>query len=130
MLQAGETVRQLLRVATRSVPPDEWKRTPVILRATAGFRLLPPSKAQALLQQVHNVKKTSVSFIQLYFYSYMCWLKVRDVFEETAFYVPADSVGIMNGTDEGVFARALVFLSDETHLVVTVVAVHVFMHVA
>ena len=50
--QAGETVRQLLRVAKKTVPRLEWKRTPVVLRATAGLRLLPPKKAQALLDQV------------------------------------------------------------------------------
>ncbi|XP_056619874.1 ectonucleoside triphosphate diphosphohydrolase 5 [Triplophysa dalaica] len=87
---AGETLRELLRVAVRAVPPDRWKRTPVILRATAGFRLLPASKAQALLQQV------------------------RDVFDESPFYAPADSVGIMDGTNEGVLAWVTVnFLTGQ-----------------
>ncbi|XP_067240683.1 ectonucleoside triphosphate diphosphohydrolase 5 [Chanodichthys erythropterus] len=77
---AGHTVRQLLRVAKKTVPPVEWKRTPVVFRATAGLRLLPPAKAHALLEEV------------------------QDVFEESPFYVPADSVSIMNGTSEGILA--------------------------
>uniref|UniRef100_A0A9J8D5I2 nucleoside diphosphate phosphatase n=1 Tax=Cyprinus carpio carpio TaxID=630221 RepID=A0A9J8D5I2_CYPCA len=74
---AGHTVRQLLRVAKKTVPPVEWKRTPVLFRATAGLRLLPPEKAHALLEEV------------------------QDVFDESPFYVPVDSVSIMNGTNEG-----------------------------
>lgn len=42
----------LLKVAKKTVPRLEWKRTPVFLRATAGLRLLPADKAQALLDQV------------------------------------------------------------------------------
>lgn len=42
----------LLKVAKRTVPRVEWKRTPLVLRATAGLRLLPTQKAQALLDQV------------------------------------------------------------------------------
>ncbi|KAG1941765.1 ectonucleoside triphosphate diphosphohydrolase 5 [Pimephales promelas] len=77
---AGHTVALLLRVAKRTVPALEWKRTPVMFRATAGLRLMPAHKAHALLEQV------------------------RDVFDESPFYVPADSVSIMNGTNEGILA--------------------------
>lgn len=42
----------LLKVAKQAVPRLQWKRTPVVLRATAGLRLLPAEKAQALLDQV------------------------------------------------------------------------------
>ncbi len=52
--QAGHTVRQLLHVAKKTVPPVEWKRTPVLFRATAGLRLLPPAKALALLEEVQR----------------------------------------------------------------------------
>lgn len=50
--QAGETVRMLLKVAKKTIPRLDWKRTPLVLRATAGLRLLPAAKAQALLDQV------------------------------------------------------------------------------
>ncbi|XP_076016319.1 ectonucleoside triphosphate diphosphohydrolase 5 [Genypterus blacodes] len=76
----GHTVRMLLKVAKKTVPRLEWKRTPVVLRATAGLRLLATKKAQALLDQVQHV------------------------FDESPFLVPDDGVSIMNGTDEGILA--------------------------
>ncbi|XP_071768550.1 ectonucleoside triphosphate diphosphohydrolase 5 [Centroberyx gerrardi] len=76
----GHTVRMLLKVAKKTVPRLEWKRTPVVLRATAGLRLLPREKAEALLDQV------------------------QDVFDESPFLVPDNSVSIMNGTNEGILA--------------------------
>ncbi|KAI1897884.1 hypothetical protein AGOR_G00087850 [Albula goreensis] len=78
--RGGDTVRQLLKVAKRTVPRLEWKRTPVVLRATAGLRLLPEGKARSLLKQVH------------------------EVFEESPFFVPDNSVSIMDGTNEGILA--------------------------
>ncbi|GLD59667.1 ectonucleoside triphosphate diphosphohydrolase 5-like isoform X1 [Lates japonicus] len=77
---AGHTVRMLLKVAKKTVPRLEWKRTPVVLRATAGLRLLAAEKAQALLDQVQHV------------------------FDESPFLVPDNSVTIMNGTNEGILA--------------------------
>uniref|UniRef100_A0A8C7JTC7 nucleoside diphosphate phosphatase n=1 Tax=Oncorhynchus kisutch TaxID=8019 RepID=A0A8C7JTC7_ONCKI len=76
----GYTVRQLLKVAKKTVPQLDWKRTPLVLKATAGLRLLPPEKAQALLEQV------------------------QEVFDESPFFVPDDSVSIMDGTNEGILA--------------------------
>lgn len=77
---AAHTVRMLLKVAKKTVPRLEWKRTPVVLRATAGLRLLSTEKAQALLEQVQHV------------------------FDESPFLVPDNSVSIMNGTNEGILA--------------------------
>lgn len=54
-LQGGNTVRQLLKIAKKTVPEDEWKRTPVVLKATAGLRLLPEDKANALLKEVWHI---------------------------------------------------------------------------
>ncbi|XP_007573287.1 ectonucleoside triphosphate diphosphohydrolase 5-like [Poecilia formosa] len=86
---AGETVRMLLKVAKKTVPRLDWKRTPLVLRATAGLRLLPAAKAQALLDQVQLV------------------------FDESPFLVPDNSVSIMNGTNEGILAWiSLNFLTD------------------
>ncbi|KAM8826903.1 ectonucleoside triphosphate diphosphohydrolase 5 isoform 1-T2 [Synchiropus picturatus] len=85
---AGQAVRMLLKVARKVIPRLEWKQTPVVLRATAGLRLLPEEKAQTLLDQV------------------------RHVFAECPFLVPDNSVSIMNGTDEGILAWvALNFLT-------------------
>ncbi|XP_062292845.1 ectonucleoside triphosphate diphosphohydrolase 5-like [Scomber scombrus] len=89
---AGHTVRMLLKVAKKTVPRLEWKRTPVILRATAGLRLLAPEKAQALLDQVQHV------------------------FDESPFLVPDNSVSIMDGTNEGILAWISVnFLTGHLH---------------
>lgn len=51
-LKGAETVQGLLEVAKDSIPRSHWKRTPVVLKATAGLRLLPEQKAQALLFEV------------------------------------------------------------------------------
>uniref|UniRef100_A0A6I8NA47 nucleoside diphosphate phosphatase n=1 Tax=Ornithorhynchus anatinus TaxID=9258 RepID=A0A6I8NA47_ORNAN len=75
--QGAETVRELLEVAKESVPAGSWKRTPVVLKATAGLRLLPDHKARALLSEV------------------------REVLEKSPFLVPEDGVSIMDGSYEG-----------------------------
>uniref|UniRef100_A0A3Q3M8K9 nucleoside diphosphate phosphatase n=1 Tax=Mastacembelus armatus TaxID=205130 RepID=A0A3Q3M8K9_9TELE len=77
---AGHTVKMMLKVAKKTVPRLEWKRTPVVLRATAGLRLLAAEKAQALLDQVQHV------------------------FDESPFFVPDNSVSVMNGSNEGILA--------------------------
>ena len=51
-MKGAETVEELLEVAKDSVPRSHWKRTPVVLKATAGLRLLPEQKAEALLFEV------------------------------------------------------------------------------
>ncbi|NWU98318.1 ENTP5 diphosphohydrolase, partial [Upupa epops] len=79
--KGAETVKRLLDVAIDAVPHLLWKKTPVVLKATAGLRLLSEEKAQALLVEV-----------------------VREVFEESPFLVPEDSVSIMDGSYEGILA--------------------------
>lgn len=51
-MKGAETVQELLEVAKDSIPRSHWKRTPVVLKATAGLRLLPEQKAEALLFEV------------------------------------------------------------------------------
>uniref|UniRef100_A0A665X093 nucleoside diphosphate phosphatase n=1 Tax=Echeneis naucrates TaxID=173247 RepID=A0A665X093_ECHNA len=75
--EGGNTIRQLLKIAKKTVPEEEWRRTPVVLKATAGLRLLPEDKASALLKEV------------------------QEVFDESPFFVPNNSVSLMNGTNEG-----------------------------
>ncbi|NXY86204.1 ENTP5 diphosphohydrolase, partial [Alcedo cyanopectus] len=50
--KGAETVKKLLDMAIDAVPPHLWKKTPVVLKATAGLRLLSEEKAQALLLEV------------------------------------------------------------------------------
>ncbi|NXP88934.1 ENTP5 diphosphohydrolase, partial [Passerina amoena] len=86
--KGAETVKSLLDMAVDAVPPHLWKKTPVVLKATAGLRLLSEEKAQALLSEV-----------------------VKEVFEESPFLVPEDSVGIMDGSHEGVICALGAVLS-------------------
>uniref|UniRef100_A0A669F8Y7 nucleoside diphosphate phosphatase n=1 Tax=Oreochromis niloticus TaxID=8128 RepID=A0A669F8Y7_ORENI len=74
--QVGRIV-ELLEVAKSSVPPSYWTSTPVVLKATAGLRLLPGEKADQLLD------------------------RVRALFLDSPFLSTDDSVSIMDGTDEG-----------------------------
>ncbi|XP_011907217.1 PREDICTED: ectonucleoside triphosphate diphosphohydrolase 6 isoform X2 [Cercocebus atys] len=78
--QSAQGIQELLDVAKQDIPFDFWKATPLVLKATAGLRLLPGEKAQKLLQ------------------------KVKEVFKASPFLVGDDCVSIMNGTDEGVSA--------------------------
>ncbi|KAG9344503.1 hypothetical protein JZ751_011173 [Albula glossodonta] len=72
-----EGIKELLDVAKETVPGSLWNSTPLVLKATAGLRLLPGEKASQLLD------------------------KVREVFGESPFLSRGDSVSIMDGTDEG-----------------------------
>ncbi|XP_010623914.1 ectonucleoside triphosphate diphosphohydrolase 6 isoform X1 [Fukomys damarensis] len=78
--KSAQGIQELLDVAKKEIPFDFWKATPLVLKATAGLRLLPGEKAQKLLQ------------------------KVKEVFKASPFLVGDDCVSIMNGTDEGVSA--------------------------
>ncbi|XP_025151002.1 ectonucleoside triphosphate diphosphohydrolase 5 isoform X1 [Bubalus bubalis] len=90
--QGAETVQELLEVAQDSIPPSHWKRTPVVLKATAGLRLLPEEKAEALL------------------------FEVKEIFKKSPFLVPDDSVSIMDGSYEGILAWVTVnFLTGQLH---------------
>ncbi|KAJ8248477.1 hypothetical protein GJAV_G00242440 [Gymnothorax javanicus] len=73
-------IQELLEVAQRTVPTALWKSSPLVLKATAGLRLLPGEKASELLD------------------------KVREVFKESPFLSRADGVSIMDGTEEGISA--------------------------
>ncbi|XP_025959995.2 ectonucleoside triphosphate diphosphohydrolase 6 isoform X5 [Dromaius novaehollandiae] len=78
--KSGQGIKELLEVAKSEVPMELWKSTPLVLKATAGLRLLPGEKAQKLLD------------------------KVKEIFQASPFFVRDNCVSIMNGTDEGVSA--------------------------
>ncbi|XP_037321572.1 ectonucleoside triphosphate diphosphohydrolase 6 isoform X1 [Pungitius pungitius] len=83
---------ELLKVAESSVPPSSWTLTPVVLKATAGLRLLDGEKAEQLLDVV------------------------RALFTDSPFLCREDSVSIMDGTDEGISAWITVnFLTGDLH---------------
>ncbi|KAE8585942.1 hypothetical protein XENTR_v10021507 [Xenopus tropicalis] len=90
--KGAATVRLLLDLAQKEVPSTQWSHTPVVLKATAGLRLLPETQSDALLSEV------------------------REVFRESPFLVPENSVSIINGADEGIFAWITVnFLTGRLH---------------
>nr|XP_029525508.1 uncharacterized protein LOC115135208 isoform X1 [Oncorhynchus nerka]XP_029525509.1 uncharacterized protein LOC115135208 isoform X1 [Oncorhynchus nerka]XP_029525510.1 uncharacterized protein LOC115135208 isoform X1 [Oncorhynchus nerka]XP_029525512.1 uncharacterized protein LOC115135208 isoform X1 [Oncorhynchus nerka]XP_029525513.1 uncharacterized protein LOC115135208 isoform X1 [Oncorhynchus nerka] len=70
-----EGILELLEVAQDGIPSSVWSSTPLVLKATAGLRLLPGEKATHLD-------------------------RVREVFLESPFLSRGDSVSIMDGTDE------------------------------
>ncbi|XP_058506965.1 ectonucleoside triphosphate diphosphohydrolase 6 [Solea solea] len=85
-------IEELLEVARSSVPPSVWNVTPVVLKATAGLRLLPGDKAKQLLD------------------------KVRELFHQSPFVSRDDGVSIMDGTDEGISAWITInFLTGGLH---------------
>ncbi|XP_059504373.1 ectonucleoside triphosphate diphosphohydrolase 6 isoform X2 [Stegostoma tigrinum] len=86
---ATKGIQDLLDIAKKSIPRNLWASTPLVLKATAGLRLLPGVKAQHLLD------------------------KVKEVFQLSPFLVTNDCVSIMDGTDEGISAWITVnFLID------------------
>ncbi|XP_028844744.1 ectonucleoside triphosphate diphosphohydrolase 6 [Denticeps clupeoides] len=78
--KCSKGLMELLEVAKENIPEEDRKMTPLVLKATAGLRLLPGEKADHLLN------------------------KVREVFDRSPFLSREDSVSIMDGTDEGVSA--------------------------
>ncbi|KAM4599499.1 ectonucleoside triphosphate diphosphohydrolase 6 isoform 1-T2 [Fundulus diaphanus] len=85
-------IMELLDVARSTVPPSKWTRTPVVLKATAGLRMLPGEKANKLLD------------------------RVRALFQNSPFQSRDDSVSIMDGTDEGISAWITInFLTGGLH---------------
>ncbi|KAI1730100.1 GDA1/CD39 (nucleoside phosphatase) family domain-containing protein [Ditylenchus destructor] len=78
---AAESVRELLFTAKKVIPESLWVHTPIVLKATAGLRLLPEEEADAILSEV----ETEVSNSGL-------------MMDDTG-----ESVGMLSGTDEGVF---------------------------
>lgn len=78
--KGADTIRKLLNKAKEGIPASAWHTTPLVLKATAGLRLLSPEKADRLLDEV------------------------RKVFKESGFMVTDQSVNIMDGIDEGLFS--------------------------
>nr|CAD2191616.1 unnamed protein product [Meloidogyne enterolobii] len=77
--QAAENIRVLLLIAKKHIPEELWAKTPITFRATAGVRLLNDKEAEGLLSHIETEIMSS-------------GLLVDD-----------DAVGMLSGTDEGVF---------------------------
>ncbi|KAH9641306.1 hypothetical protein HF086_013288 [Spodoptera exigua] len=77
--KGADTIVQLIKKAEFLTPPEKRKTTPLIVRATAGLRLLPADKAQQLIDHVARA------------------------IAELGYDVGSDGVQIMDGSDEGIF---------------------------
>lgn len=78
--EGAKSIDKLLNEAKNVIPSEFWASTPLVLRATAGLRLLDSEKADNLLNTV------------------------REMFETSGFNVDMNSVEIMEGIDEGMFS--------------------------
>ncbi|RXG52155.1 Ectonucleoside triphosphate diphosphohydrolase 5 [Armadillidium vulgare] len=79
-VKGAESLLPLLAKAKERIPKDRWPMTPLILKATAGLRLLPTEKADDLLKEVKKLLNNS------------------------EFYTTDKSVEIMDGREEGIFS--------------------------
>eukprot|EP00966_Prymnesium_polylepis_P286498 6618259-Prymnesium_polylepis.1 len=96
--QAGASILPLVKLAARLVPVEAQRTATVLLRATAGMRLLPRRRAQRIYDSL-----------------------VAAVAENSGFAPKRDAFGTLPGDDEGVFgwlsANFLIF-TDTTRCVV------------
>lgn len=76
--EGAESISKLLEIAKNRIPINQWKETPVALKATAGLRLLPKQKSEEIL------------------------LRVSKVIMNSPFLKKEDPVMIMDGADEGI----------------------------
>ncbi|CAB3219898.1 unnamed protein product [Arctia plantaginis] len=77
--KGADTIVQLIKKAEFLTPPEKRRNTMLIVRATAGLRLLPADKAQQLITHVYAA------------------------ISKLGYDVGPDSVKIMDGSDEGIF---------------------------
>lgn len=76
----ADKIVALMDEAKRFIPQVLWSTTPIVLKATAGLRLLNAAKADQILSAV------------------------RGVIDRSGFLVGEKAVEIMDGTDEGIFS--------------------------
>ncbi|CAF1034862.1 unnamed protein product [Rotaria sordida] len=88
--KAEEQINDLLKIADKEVSRFKHRNTPLVLRATAGLRLLNETKQKLLLDSVSNT------------------------FNKYGFYRPKMDIAVMNETEEGIDAwLTLVYLKGE-----------------
>ena len=88
--KAEEQINELLKIADSEVSRFKHRSTPLVLRATAGLRLLNETKQKLLLESVSKA------------------------FNKYGFYRPKMDIAIMNETEEGIDAwLTLVYLKGE-----------------
>lgn len=78
--EGAKQIDKLLDEARKYIPKDLWSKTPLVLKATAGLRMLGPGQADNILNTI------------------------RELFQGSGFQVNEESVEIMHGSDEGIFS--------------------------
>lgn len=78
--QGALKIAELLELAKKEIPKEYWAKTPLILKATAGLRMLPQEQADNILNAL------------------------KELFIKTPFLTDENSIEIMDGTDEGIFS--------------------------
>lgn len=73
-------IAELLELAKKEIPEKYWAKTPLVLKATAGLRILPQEQADNILNAL------------------------TELFKKTPFLTDENSIEIMDGTDEGIFS--------------------------
>lgn len=76
---AASNIQPLIDIALQTVPEEKRSSTPLVFKATGGFRLLPEEKADNLLN------------------------KVRDTLHSTNLLFDSEDVDMISGTEEGLF---------------------------
>ncbi|XP_045479496.1 ectonucleoside triphosphate diphosphohydrolase 5 isoform X2 [Harmonia axyridis] len=76
----AKSIQSLIEEAKDEIPQEHWTNTSLLLRATAGLRLLPKDKAENLLESVRNL------------------------FKNVPFLTKTNSVEIMDGVNEGIYS--------------------------
>jgi hypothetical protein len=90
IFKAEQQINDLLKIADNEVSHFKHRSTPLVLRATAGLRLLSETKQKLLLESVSNT------------------------FKKYGFYKPKMDIGIMDEIEEGIDAwLTLVYLKGE-----------------
>lgn len=101
-IEATKSLGILVEKAKSVIPSSEWRDTPLLLKATAGLRLLPANKANRILEVT------------------------REFLSSSGFQLNDNSVSIMEGVDEGIFSWVTVnfllgrFSQQDTQSTVTV----------
>ncbi|CAD5223556.1 unnamed protein product [Bursaphelenchus okinawaensis] len=92
--KAAASIKYLIDEARKKVPKGLWNHTPIVMKATAGLRLLPSDESDRIL------------------------FEVEAVVQKSGLLTEAESVGILSGIDEGVFGWfTLNFLTDKMQFI-------------
>ncbi|KRY27874.1 Nucleoside-diphosphatase uda-1 [Trichinella spiralis] len=106
---AAAVVADLMEEAKLAIPKWLWKHSPVALRATAGFRLLPEETVKIILQEIMSLMICSLdcTFFNSWHYTCFCKccsaLQIETVLRDSPFLTGEDPATVLDGTDEGIF---------------------------